>query len=399
MSIAASEQPTEIIPVVPVSPAVPATIPAPAAPAAPEPPAERALGRLYVLDLLRFLAAFAVLGLHYIPNHPEIWDDNLGQFGVAPSVFRYGWLGVEAFFVISGFVICMSGWGRTVPQFFTSRVTRLMPAYMVAVLITATVLTLIPEGRERPHLTHTLMNLTMLEHFMNVPFTDGVYWTLFVELKFYLLFLIVVRFGATYKRVVLFCTLWTVAALFGMYREEPLVTAIFEPRAASLFIAGTTLYLMYRFGPNLLLWCMLGVNIAIELSNLTVRAEIKTGFARYPVAVALMFAFFALMIAISLGWFNWVRWRGLVTIGALTYPLYLLHHQIGLIAIQKLHGKLPPVVLFATVAAGALLLAYAVHRLVERPVSKYLKKGLMNSFDRIRAVDARARATETGTAA
>lgn len=50
------------------------------------------------------------------------------------EIRRYGWLGVEFFFVISGFVICMSCWGRTPAQFTVSRIARLFPAYWYAVL-------------------------------------------------------------------------------------------------------------------------------------------------------------------------------------------------------------------------------------------------------------------------
>ena len=55
----------------------------------------------------------------------------------------------------------------------------------------------------------------MLQQFVNVPAVDDVYWTLFVELKFYILFATVVWFGLTYRRVVLFNVIWTVLYLFA----------------------------------------------------------------------------------------------------------------------------------------------------------------------------------------
>jgi peptidoglycan/LPS O-acetylase OafA/YrhL len=80
-------------------------------------------------------------------------------------------------------------------------------------------------------------------------------------------------------------------------------------------------------------------------------------------------------------------WRGLVTLGALTYPVYLLHHRIGLAVIGRLHDQVNPWVLLAATAAGVPLLSYAVHRLVERPLSGALRGGLRASFARIRAAD------------
>lgn len=49
------------------------------------------------------------------PNRPgnPIWGRPVSH--VMPTVFHvaaYGWIGVEIFFVISGFVVCMSCWGR-----------------------------------------------------------------------------------------------------------------------------------------------------------------------------------------------------------------------------------------------------------------------------------------------
>src|SRR6188474_872611 len=85
--------------------------------------------RLYILDLLRFCAAVAVLCYHVFVDNRGAWGTEAGQlFGdTIVRVSRYGWMGVEFFFVISGFVICMSCWGRSVADFFTSRVTRLVP--------------------------------------------------------------------------------------------------------------------------------------------------------------------------------------------------------------------------------------------------------------------------------
>ncbi|MFC0530193.1 acyltransferase family protein [Phytohabitans kaempferiae] len=182
---------------------------------------------------------------------------------------------------------------------------------------------------------------------------------------------------------------WTVVALFSIYTDSGFLNALFEPFYAPFFVAGITLYLMYRFGPNLLLWCMLGISVVIGPANLAQHDTVKRGITSYPVILVLMFVFFLIMLGVALGWFRWVRWRGLVTIGALTYPLYLLHNQIGLTAIRKLHESVPPWLLLTSVVAAVLLLSYATYRLVEGPLAKVLRRGLLESFAKIQVADSK----------
>ncbi len=69
-------------------------------------------GRLAELDLLRFIAALAVLAFHYLVAYASVWGDRPAElFPAVAPVAGLGILGVELFFMISGFVILMSAWG------------------------------------------------------------------------------------------------------------------------------------------------------------------------------------------------------------------------------------------------------------------------------------------------
>src|SRR5215831_12453879 len=97
--------------------------------------------RVYVLDGLRLMAALLVMMHHLVgPWRPGM--DPGGRF--FEELSKYGFVGVELFFLISGFVICMSSWGRPLGHFFTSRVARLFPAYIAAVVATSALLWLLP---------------------------------------------------------------------------------------------------------------------------------------------------------------------------------------------------------------------------------------------------------------
>jgi peptidoglycan/LPS O-acetylase OafA/YrhL len=362
---------------------------APVEPTAPERPAR---GRLHALDGLRFLAALSVVGFHFFADFGSRghWGRPSTQvFGRAVyGVFQYGWLGVEFFFVISGFVICMSAWGRPVAEFATSRVTRLMPVYVLAVLVTSSALFLFPLRDPRPRISDVIVNTTMLQQFFGIKDVDFVYWTLFVELRFYLLFAVLVYFGLTYKRVLLFCLLWMAAALYGQYTNFPPVAKTVSAEYAPYFVAGILLYLIYRFGPNLLLLGGFAATIVASVPGL-IKHVASFHNAKYPVtfnvAFLIMLGFFGLMLAVALGWTRWIRWRGLTVVGALTYPLYLLHMQLGRIVVDRLHTRIEPWWLVGGLFLACLTFALLVHYVYERPVARVVRARLRESFAQIRA--------------
>src|SRR5699024_929201 len=69
-------------------------------------------------------------------------------------------------------------------------------------------------------------------------------------------------------------------------------------------------------------------------------------------------------------------WRVLTFLGALTYPLYLLHEYFGWALIQVLHPALGKWLTLTATVAASLAMAWLVHRFVERPVHRPLRKAL-----------------------
>ncbi|HEY1485127.1 MAG TPA: acyltransferase family protein, partial [Micromonosporaceae bacterium] len=91
--------------------------PAVADAAADAPAAVPSKPRLEVLDFIRFLAAAYVVIFHFSAGDRGSWQKPSHElFQPLFPVASYGWLGVELFFMISGFVICMSTWGKTFSQ-------------------------------------------------------------------------------------------------------------------------------------------------------------------------------------------------------------------------------------------------------------------------------------------
>lgn len=347
--------------------------------------------RLYAIDGLRLVAALMVAVHHYAGtyrvNQPgnAIWGRPVSE--IMPTVFRfasYGWIGVEIFFVISGFVICMSCWGRTPRQFFVSRVIRLYPAYWFGIVFTTGVLAALPGVWPRQPWREVLLNFTMLQAGSGVENVDRVYWTLWSELRFYLLFLVVVATGLTYRKVVVFCCVWGAAAMLTPVADFPLLELLANPEGAWYFIAGLALYLMHRFGQDLLLWGILGMAWLMGQLELGHRIDEVEHVSGWRGSVLIFTVFLLAMVAIALGAAARVRGKWLVTAGALTYPLYLMHYVAGTTVIERLRDVMDARLLVVVVICGFLLLSWGVHRWVERPVAGVLKRGLDTSFARLR---------------
>src|SRR6266567_3571227 len=166
--------------------------------------------RLRELDLLRFVAAMAVMMHHFTGvRYYTPWHDATKVFPAASKVTGYGYLGVQLFFVISGFVILMSAWDRRPGDFAVSRFVRLFPAYWCAVGLVlfvyyATGLSSgYPVSKIGP-LERVLPNLTMLQTGVGAPDSESVYWTLWIEIHFYALIALMVWRGINYSRALAF---------------------------------------------------------------------------------------------------------------------------------------------------------------------------------------------------
>ncbi|GAA1638453.1 acyltransferase family protein [Catellatospora bangladeshensis] len=348
---------------------------------APEPRGPRE-PRLLVLDGLRLAAALLVVA-HHLVRGP--WGAEPGAlFGPLAAVASYGWLGVNFFFLISGFVICLSSWGRGLGEFAVSRVVRLFPAYWVGVVLTTAVLAAWPILREPLPPAESLVNLTMLQSGLGVTDQDWSYWSLGAELRFYLLFAVVVWLGVTYRRVVYFCALWTLAAAFSSTWDLRWVDNLIVPEFAPYFVAGTALFLVHRFGGNLLLWGLVGANWLLALYRLQGYPALEHFHLSWWSVAALVTCCFALMTAIALGAFARVGGRWLVVAGALTYPLYLIHQAVGQTLIRGLRGHLPHWILLGGIVAVMLGASWLIHRYIERPAGKRLRTGLKSSLAEVR---------------
>ncbi|MFB7909901.1 hypothetical protein ACFC1T_26035 [Kitasatospora sp. NPDC056076] len=93
----------------------------------------------------------------------------------------------------------------------------------------------------------------------------------------------------------------------------------------------------------------------------------------------------ALLLLATIGPLARIRWRWLMTAGALTYPFYLIHQSLGLPMAAELTAHahwLGPWGRLALTTVSMLLLAAIIHRVVEKPIGRALRRRLDQALDR-----------------
>ena len=145
-----------------------------------------------VLGILRGLAALSVCIFHFCGA-----NDYLPEADPVRRIASYGWLGVEMFFVISGFVIPLSLYNRSYSLksswiFLIRRWMRLQPPYVASIIlivILGVASSLTPGFRGQPlslPWSQLMANLFFLGSMPGYSWISPVYWTLAIEFQFYI---------------------------------------------------------------------------------------------------------------------------------------------------------------------------------------------------------------------
>jgi peptidoglycan/LPS O-acetylase OafA/YrhL len=344
------------------------------------------------LDLLRFLAACAVMLFHYTylgPQHHS-WS---GAFPLLGQIFKYGYMGVDVFFILSGFVILLTAYEKDAIAFTVARMVRLYPAYWICVTVTTYAIVLIGTGHDPIGVRQYVANLTMLHSFLGIKDVSGVYWTLAVELQFYFLIFLVLLTGQI-RRLGGLLGLWLFASIILSLREPHGIAHFFLfPEWSSYFIAGAMLFLIHREGPStykvsVVAGCYI-LSTAYAIRLLPFGGEkLEPGFSAPVIASVL---------AVAYGTFLFISLRPRLTggsnpfyiLGLITYPLYLLHQDLGLILLRSAPPQVNRVLLLCMVVAAMILLSWLVHVGPERWLALRLKSLLarpQNLMDSLKSV-------------
>jgi peptidoglycan/LPS O-acetylase OafA/YrhL len=315
--------------------------------------------RIDTLQAGRALAALAVVGFHsalYVTNE----TGPLPQF--VDVALRHGDLGVDFFFVLSGFIIYLTnrdqssqpGW---LAYFAQSRLTRIFLPYWPVAILLGLAYTLFPNVSEADRPWDWFTTITLLPTRQQSALAAA--WTLQHELIFYALALTFLGIG----RPILGCLVGAAAIVIAFFM------------GSGTLLAFPLIDLEFLFGIVAAWWI------------LTVRAEFKWLFLTSGIAITVIYMIghdndrrilFGLgMTLIIIAAVQWERGgrlavpRLLVTLGNASYAIYLIHLPLLSLLVRIIEDPLLALAacLVASVAAGC-----AYHVLVERPLLAFARR-------------------------
>lgn len=340
--------------------------------------------RLLVLDYLRLFAALSVIGFHYL--FQGIHSGRIASittYSSAAPVAKYGYLGVHLFFLISGYVIFNSARQKNARQFVVGRAIRLLPAFWVAMCLTAAVVVIggSSSGLE-VSIKQVLINLTMVPDLFGAEPVDGVYWTLLLEVQFYFLVFLFIVLGRRHLLSVLL-PWWAIGMLVlsimapGYDVLLPYVGGYFALFAAGALIAEVEHGgLTWLRGIGLVASAVVAVRFSTRLAGYVTRTEGVQYSSGIIAAVLLVFV--AVMLCLNLEMVRQLKLPGAALAGALTYPLYLVHANVGYILLTHFGSEERKWVAYSCVFAAVVGSAVVINVMVERRM-KVFWFGLFNS--------------------
>jgi peptidoglycan/LPS O-acetylase OafA/YrhL len=346
-----------------------------------------ASSRMGSLDLLRLLAALAVVLFHYCFRGEIAGDLDAGYPAVAPSAI-YGYLGVNLFFLISGFVISWSAEGRTWQEFAVARFVRLYPGFLVCMTATYVVLAIAHEPRFPTDLWTYAANLSMFAPAFGRLAMDGVYWSIMLEIVFYGWFAALILAGIYQRAKFTIVAVWlAISALNELLVGSGALRVLFITAYSPFFAGGILAYHLVAKGRSRQVLVLLVA--ALLLSCKTIGFSQSWMMAHYGVAISYP-ALVAANLAVHGIFAGAILLRSRVLpsptvlmLGGLTYPLYLLHQVIGYIVLNELTPLVGKNAAFIVVLSGMLVASFVVWRFVETPIRKPLIRWLMSGMRRL----------------
>ena len=263
---------------------------------------------------IRGIAALIVALFHFTKGY---MDDN---YWLSYAIIHYGWIGVEIFFVVSGFVIPYSILGKpyrlkNYGEFMIKRIVRIHPAYLMSiglVILLNYLSTLSPMYNGDPFsvsIKNLLSNVFYIVDFTSSSWLNPVYWTLAIEFQYYVIIGILLAFWNRGSKIIILIT--TILLLLTSLIHFEYVRFL---KYTDIFVIGiiVAFYKKNYINGKMLLLCQLIVSVIILYNH------------------GLSIATLVLICSIVIAFFSYsLKHTVFLFLGNISYSLYLVHIPVG----------------------------------------------------------------------
>lgn len=357
--------------------------------------------KLKTIQALRGIASMAVvlshyrLYLHQNENYKNLWDSLLG----------WGIVGVDVFFVISGFIMAHTTIDSPVNfassmKFILNRIIRIMPSYYLFLLLSF----LLSGAMSIFHYEDKTQDLiSAISFIVYIPSTapyymdinHGIYpvrWTLNYEFYFYMVFSVCLIFKYRFSILFIWCLL-SVVVIPMLYGNTPtLETSGYEVQTALYGLLSNPLIIEFLIGVAAALLYIRVKSLNIENASFF----ISLGFLFYifyaiftgmqhgiNVKIALPIGFFVLFLTLADNKAKIFIPKFLLWLGDISFSLYLIHLPLGFAFFERVEKAADafmigiPYVLMAI--SLSLVLAHLSHKYIEIQLSNWLKRKIFSA--------------------
>lgn len=358
--------------------------------------------RVETIDVFRGIAILLVVIYHFTARLPA-YALNITEG--APLPLFFGWVGVYFFFIISGYCILMTlERSATVGVFLARRFSRIYPAFFAAVLLLfvfglVSYIPSVPEAQFHvipPSLADVVMNLFFIGEIGE--WVDGAFWSIAVEVKFYVLVAIMAgvftdprRFTRVFAWLALvMAPMWAVSTLFssvGSGAVTPQSMLKFLAIAPYLtFFAVGILGRQIQNGTPGLRGLMLA-NVLVSTAVVGLEAFTFENHAGLLIASVCALVYFLLVVL----FLRFVTGKAIphvpgvsstiARVGVLSFSWYLIHENVGISFLATFDRYLPAWISLLVVLASTFCIAIVFANLVEHRFRKPVEKVAMAMLD------------------
>lgn len=361
----------------------------------------------YLLDGLRGVAALIVIWYH-------VFEGYAFAGGGMIETFNHGYLAVDFFFILSGFVIAYAyddRWSKsfTVTDFFKRRLIRLHPMVVMGAVLG--VISFYLQGCVQWDGTHVAISMVMLSLLCTILFIpampglgyevrgngemfplNGPCWSLFFEYIGNILYAIFIRRLSTKVLVVLVSLLGMALAAFAVFNVSGYGNIGVGWTLDGINFVGGLLRMLFPFSMGMLLLRVfkpIKIRGAFWMCTVAMVALLSMPFVEGTEPICANGVYEAFCIIVAFPVLLWIGASGTTTdksstkickfLGDISYPVYVVHYPLMYLFYAWLIKK--QLFTFAEtwqvalcVYALSILIAYLCLKLYDEPVRKYLAK-------------------------